>query len=123
MAQLRDAQTSALIAEGTALELALVADELGIDAAVVGPGEALDENLDAIYDDVGAGFDPAAVLEAYAENLEGLGAAGKASGVDKATKDDIRKSLADYRATEENARAKLAPAAAKAQAKALAKVK
>ncbi len=57
MSQLRDMQTSELIAEGTPLEIVLVAQRLG-------PGEVL-------YDDVGLAFDPAAVLAIYQQSVDG----------------------------------------------------
>jgi hypothetical protein len=50
MAQLRDAHTSELIAEGTPLELAVLAEELGRD--------------EVLFDGVGTEFDPDAVLDA-----------------------------------------------------------
>lgn len=64
MAQLRDRHTSELILEGTPLEVALVAEQLG-------PAEVL-------FDDVGAAFDPAAVRQAHHANLEALQAAAAA---------------------------------------------
>lgn len=70
MAQLRDAQTSALILEGTPLELALAADELGRD--------------EVLFDDVGPAFDPDAVVEAHKERAASLTAAAKdAKGEDR----------------------------------------
>lgn len=83
MAQLRDAQTSALIAEGTPTELVTLAEEMGLKAGVVGPGETAG-GLDAIYDDVGAGFDPDAVVAARDENITGL----KKASTKTATPDD-----------------------------------
>lgn len=82
MAQLRHAQTSRLVAEGTPLELVLVARELGLQAVVVGIGEELPAGVDAIYDDVGLGFDPAAVLEAHDQNVAGLEEALVGAGKD-----------------------------------------
>lgn len=58
MAQLRDAQTSELIAEGTPLEVALIAGELG--------------RKDVLFDGVGEAFDADAVIAAHRENVEGL---------------------------------------------------
>lgn len=58
MAQLRDATTSALIAEGDPLELVLIADELG--------------RTDVLFDGVGEAFDPDAVLEGHRKALAGL---------------------------------------------------
>lgn len=83
MAQLRDAQTSALIADGTPAELVTIAETMGLNAGVVGPGETA-EGLDAIYDDCGVGFDPAAVLTARDENIAGL----KSASTKTATPDD-----------------------------------
>lgn len=76
MAHLRDAKTGELIAEGTPLEVVLVADKLGLKAGVVGPDE-LPGELEALYDDVGLGFDPGAVLLQAGENAGGLEAAAK----------------------------------------------
>jgi hypothetical protein len=61
VAQLRDKTTSALIVEGTPLEVASVAQDLGFD--------------EVLFDDVGAAFDPLAVIAAHKENVEGLAAA------------------------------------------------
>lgn len=83
MAQLRDAKTSALIAEGTPNELVTIADELGLNAGVVGIGETAD-GLDAIYDDVGLDFNPDAVRQARDERIAGL----KAASTKTATPDD-----------------------------------
>lgn len=58
MAQLLDARTSELIAEGTPLEVVLIADELGRD--------------EVLFDGVGLGFDPTAVTKAEKERLAGL---------------------------------------------------
>lgn len=89
MAQLRDAHTSELIAEGTPNELVTIADELGLNAGTVGIGETAD-GLDAIYDDVGLGFDPDAVRQARDENIDGL----KTASSSKATPDEgLRESI------------------------------
>lgn len=56
MAQLRDKHTSAFIAEGTPLEMALLAQKLGPD--------------EVLFDDVGLKFDPQAVLDAHAEDVK-----------------------------------------------------
>lgn len=56
MAQLRDARSSALIFEGTPLEVALLAEELGRD--------------EVLFDDVGLAFDPDAVLEGARQSAE-----------------------------------------------------
>lgn len=83
MALLRDARTSAVLAEGTPLTVALAARELGGLAVVVGldehPGDA-----DYIYDDVGLGFDPDAVIAAHEENVAGLEAGAKDADGDEA---------------------------------------
>lgn len=55
MAQLRDAISSQFLAEGTPLEVALLAQEIGFD--------------EVIFDDVGVGFDPQALIAAHAEVL------------------------------------------------------
>lgn len=61
MAQLRDAKTSELLLEGTPEQVVLAAEERG--------------RGNVLFDDVGLGFDPDAVLRARAERLErhGLG--------------------------------------------------
>lgn len=58
MAQLRDAQTSALLAEGTPEELVALAAELG--------------ERDVVYDGVGDKFDPAAVRKAAKDRADAL---------------------------------------------------
>jgi hypothetical protein len=58
MAQLRDAQTSALIFEGTPYAVVMMADARGR------------ENV--LFDDVGVGFDPDEVLLVYEENADAL---------------------------------------------------
>lgn len=58
MAQLRDAQTSEIMFEGTALECVLLADEIGRD--------------EVLFDDVGIGFDPDAVKKAHVDAIKGL---------------------------------------------------
>lgn len=72
MAQLRDAHTSELVAEGDPLALVHVARELGKRAVVAQAGEELPDDAELLYDDVGVGFNPDAVLEANADNLDGL---------------------------------------------------
>lgn len=56
MAQLRHAETSALLAEGHPRDLVIVADAIGFDRVV--------------FDDVGPDFDPAAVRDAIARDVE-----------------------------------------------------
>jgi len=80
MAQLRDARTSELIAEGTPQEVVLLADRLGHD--------------EILFDDVGLNFDPDAVRQAYQENLDGLVAAAKAED-DKETRERLEQAAAD----------------------------
>jgi hypothetical protein len=58
MAQLRCAQTSELLAEGSPLEIATAADGLAAG--------------DVIFDGVGQTFDPAAVRRAHADEIAGL---------------------------------------------------
>lgn len=58
MAQLRCAQTSELLAQGTPLEIATAAEAFPA-------GEVL-------FDDVGKGFDPAALRKARADEITGL---------------------------------------------------
>lgn len=65
MAQLRDAVTSELVAEGTVEELVLIAQHI---------------EEDVIYDDVGENFNPDEVLKAYLDNLDGLKGSLKAQG-------------------------------------------
>lgn len=77
MAQLRDAHTSELIADGTPAQLVAVADELGVKAVVVGPGATLPDDAELVYDDVGVHFDPDAVRKSRDENLAGLAAMAK----------------------------------------------
>lgn len=58
MAQLRDAQTSEIIAEGTPAALVFLAEKLGR------------ENV--LFDGVGLGFNPDAVIEAHKAEMKGL---------------------------------------------------
>lgn len=82
MAHLRDAKTSEHICEGTPLELALLADELGRD--------------EVLFDDVGAGFDPDAVLKAARENADGLAGAAKTAKGEQ--RKDLTAAAADAKA-------------------------
>lgn len=95
MAQLRDIETSELLAEGTPLQVVQAAKEAGLKAAVVGAGEDPPDGVDAIYDDVGLGFDPDAVLKAHEEDVDGL------KGAAKDAKGDEKKRLADAAAERE----------------------
>lgn len=89
MPQLRDAKTSELLAEGTPLEIVQAADAAGLNAGVVKePGDV--DGLDAIYDDVGLEFDPAAVLKAHEENVAGHQAVAKDTKAKKADRDQAR---------------------------------
>lgn len=85
MAQLRDAQTSALLAEGTAEEVALAADAMGGD--------------DLIFDDVGIAFDPAAVVAAYRERVTGLAGALEETN-DADTRDSLQVAITSARQVE-----------------------
>lgn len=58
MAQLRDSQTSAFVAEGTPLEMATLASKVGFDKV--------------IFDDVGVDFDPQTVLDAHVELIDNI---------------------------------------------------
>jgi len=73
--QLRDAHTSELIAEGSPLEVALLALELGPD--------------EVLFDGAGDTFDPDAVIAHHRERLEGLQGAAR----DRGLPDDHRKDL------------------------------
>lgn len=107
MPQLRDAHTSELIAEGTPTELVTIADELGLKAGVVGVGETPD-GLDAIYDDVGLGFDPDAVRRARDENLASLKAASTAKATpDTEQREQIKQAHADAVAEVDQARGRV----------------
>ena len=67
MAQLRDAQSSQILAEGTPIEMVLLADRIGHD--------------EVLFDDVGPAFDPDAVRRAHQAQADGLErAAAEASG-------------------------------------------
>lgn len=89
MAQLRDAQTSALLAEGTPTEVVLIAEEVGRDRV--------------LFDDVGAGFDPDAVLAAHREAVEADEAALKT--LKGAVRDDVKAVHDERVSVEENAKA------------------
>lgn len=100
MAQLRDARTSELIAEGDPLELVLLADELGRD--------------EVLFDDVGAHFNPDAVLEAHRENVDGLAGAVKVAKT--AERDVVRKAHAHAKARLELEPARISEATAALEA-------
>lgn len=87
MAQLRDAQTSEIIAEGTPAALVFLADKLGRD--------------DVLFDDVGLGFNPDAVRaahEADAAGLEEVAQSVDASDIDEDTWKRARKRAKELRA-------------------------
>lgn len=87
MAQLRDAQTSEIIAEGTPAALVFLADKLGRD--------------DVLFDGVGLTFDPDALLaahEAEAAGLEEVAQSADASEVDEETWKAARKRAKELRA-------------------------
>lgn len=104
MAQLRDAQTSELIAEGTPLELVTIAEELGLNTGVVGTGETAD-GFEALYDGVGLGFDPATVSQARDENLDGLEAGSDALAAAQTEFDDAKARAPQVQAALDAARA------------------
>lgn len=111
MAHLRDAKTGELLAEGTPQHIVLVADELKLKAGVVGIGETAEGiGLDLVFDDVGLGFDPAAIRRARAENLEGLTEAAKVEK-DKTAKASLTAAHKEHVADGEAAK----PAAQKAK--------
>lgn len=86
MAQLRDAKTGELVLEGTPLELVVVVRKLGVKGAVPQQGAELGGDVEVIYDDVGLGFNPDAVLESAQADADGTaGAAKVAKGDDKKT--------------------------------------
>lgn len=93
MAQLRDAETSECVFEGTPLEVAAVAAELGNDV---------------IFDDVGTKFDPAAVLKAHDENVSGLEVTAKDTKTDKSTRDSARDAAKQAKAEVEGAKKNVA---------------
>jgi hypothetical protein len=70
MVQLRDVKTSELIAEGEAYELVCLADHLGRE--------------EVLFDDVGAAFDPDAVMAVREAEIDGFKSAAKDSEGDEA---------------------------------------
>lgn len=95
MAQLRDAKTSEIVHEGTPLECVLVAQGIGkaevAEQRDIGDDKPI-KNAELVYDDVGMGFDPQAVLDHHEEKVAGLEGAAAA-----AKKADERKALAKAR--------------------------
>lgn len=77
MAQLRDKHTSELIAEGSPVEMVLLADQLGRD--------------EVLFDGVGLQFDPDAVLAAHQQNVEGIRAAAADPNIEFVTEEDVKK--------------------------------
>lgn len=94
MAQLRDAQTSDLLAEGTPLEVVTIATEIGL--------------AEVIFDDVGEGFDPGAVLEAHASAVESYDRAAETDAENPEQADRLRDAARDRRREAETARKKVA---------------
>lgn len=84
MAQLRDAQTSEIIAEGTPVEVALIAETLGV--------------TNVLFDDVGPAFNPATVVQEHKDRVKGLRDA------------NLRDAEQEARAAERNATSKTDPA-------------
>jgi hypothetical protein len=74
MAQLRDKQTSAFIAEGTPLQIATLASKVGFN--------------EVIFDDVGGDFDPQAVIDRHAAHVAAL-------AEDDTISDEYKQSVAD----------------------------
>lgn len=110
MAKLRDARTSALIAEGTPLEVVLVARALGRKAIVLGAGDELGDDVDLLFDDVGLAFDPAAVLAAHADELDALPTAIKAAAAG-ADRDAVARRRVELERIAHHAATELAPGA------------
>lgn len=94
MAQLRDARTSELVAEGDPLALAHIADELGRRAVVPQPGEDLPDDAELVYDGVGLGFNPDVVLEHHDERADALRTIAGDSDADQQLRDDAAANLA-----------------------------
>lgn len=109
MAQLRDAQTSEVVFEGSPLECVVHADELG-GAATVGAGEELPAGVELVYDDVGVNFNPAAVLKARREDAAGLAGAARESK-DRDDRERLERAANAAKAELEVDRDKLAAAA------------
>lgn len=107
MAQLRDAHTSELVAEGSPLELVLVARELDRRAIVPKPGEDLPDGVELLYDGVGLGFDPDAALEDHDTNVARLEEIAEHHGKTFTAEDRklARRSLDDEQAARERAAA------------------
>lgn len=102
MAQLRDSRTSELVAEGTAEEVALAAERLG--------------HNEVLFDDVGQDFDPAAVVAAYRDRVDGL---ARAAAEARADPDVDETSLEEAHASEVSVEAESVPALVSAAEQAL----
>jgi len=85
MAQLRDTQTSELIADGDPLELVLLADSLGLKVGVIHKPEDA-EGLEVMLDDVGRA-DVNAIRAAHTERIEVLERLAADTKLDKADRD------------------------------------
>lgn len=86
MAQLRDAQTSEFLHQGSPTEMVLLAERLGRDQV--------------IFDDVGLSFDPDAVLAEYKAELSGLKLAARDPGTPYVTEDHVAGLLSLERAAD-----------------------
>lgn len=93
MAQLRDVRTGEAVFEGSPLECIVHAGELG-GAAVSDDGPGAPDGVELVYDDVGLGFDPDAVLEAARQDADGLATAAKAVK-DKDERDRLKRAAAE----------------------------
>lgn len=75
MAQLRDKKTSEFIAEGSPVEMVLLADEVGID--------------EVLFDGVGLRFNPAEVRQEYQDRIDGMKLAAADTEVPHVTDDHV----------------------------------
>lgn len=98
VAQLRDRETSALLAEGTPHEMVLLAEELGA--------------AEVLYDGVGLAFDPPALRAAEEARLKGLADLVADGSLDATTIEAAKAALAEGTAL--HARAAAAAATARA---------
>ena len=90
MAQLRDARTSALLAEGTPVEVALASKDM-------------DSNT-ILFDDVGEGFDPDAVIEQHNQTLSNLQTVREDDEQDDEVREAAQRAIEDLQLTERAAR-------------------
>lgn len=93
MAQLRDTKTSEILYEGTPLEVALIADEIGRD--------------EVLFDDVGESFDPDVVTRAFTGSISALESAVDDKKIPKDQRDSARDSLKREKARSEEAKNKV----------------